>query len=366
MQRNKSILILSSTEGHLSIANAIKSGLESNGYNNLHLEVENSAIFPYVLYYRYAPWLHQIVDIFLASKPASEVVRKLMKRVYVAKTASLIQKYHPEIVISTNYAFNSSLEPYVAQKKLQMYSVVCDPRSFIYVNIAHEQISNLAFDDIQAKQIAATFPEANICSTGWFVRPEFYPPKSKEEAKDAVGLNPEKLCVLVVAGSEGMQRIQETVAALVRSGMSLSVVVACGKNSLLRQAVELIAKTNQHQNVSVVALPFTQDIASYFRAADVIMGKAGPNMLFEATSCHKPFIATTSLKGQEEGNLQLIHEFGLGFVQTNPRKAAKIVVELAKNPELLVAMMPKIKKMAQYNAGAVGRLVAVMEKNGDG
>lgn len=366
MLRNKSILILSSTEGHLSIADAIKSGLEANGYTNLHLEVEDSAIFPYVLYYRYAPWLHQVVDIFLGSKPVSKVVRKLMERTYRTKTESFIQKHRPEIVISTNYAFNSSLEPYVAQKKFRMYSVVCDPRSFIYVNIAHEQIPNLAFDDIQAEQIVAAYPDANTHSTGWFVRPEFYPPKSIEKAKDAVGLNPEKLSVLVVAGSEGMQRIQDTVSALVRSGEHLSIVVACGKNSLLRQAVELIAKTNQHQHVSVVALPFTQDIAAYFRAADVIMGKAGPNMLFEATACHKPFIATTSLKGQEEGNLQLIHEFGLGFVQTNPRKAAQIVVELAKNPELLVAMLPKIKKMAQYNAGAVGRLVALMEKSGDG
>ena len=115
----------------------------------------------------------------------------------------------------------------------------------------------------------------------------------------------------------------------------------------------------------MVALPFTQDIAAYFRAADVIMGKAGPNMLFEATACHKPFIATTSLKGQEEGNLQLIHEFGLGFVQTNPRKAAQIVVELAK-PRITGGDAAKNQKMAQYNAGAVGRLVALMEKSGDG
>ena len=61
--------------------------------------------------------------------------------------------------------------------------------------------------------------------------------------------------------------------------------------------------------------------------ADLIIGKAGPNTIFETVAAKKPFIAITHIAGQEDCNLDLIKEYQLGFVEEN---AIKVVEALAR------------------------------------
>lgn len=355
------ILIVSSTEGHLSMASCIESGLKGQGFSNVTTYIENSAILPYRLYYRYAPSLHKLSSLLLGSMKLVSTQRKILKLKYIKLAKQLIAQHHPEIVISTNYALNSSFEALMIKSPLKYLTVICDPRSYNLVNVTEGKGINLVFDTKQKQIINHDFPLAICKETGWFVRPEFQPPASNLEAKRATGVDSSKFCALLVAGSEGMLRIQNTVRALMEKQPNLTIVVACGKNQLLYQTMKFMAKQLENSQMQILPLSFTSAIAPYFQAADIIVGKAGPNMIFEAVACHKPFFATTSLGGQETGNLDMIKELGIGFVETDPEKAAKVLVNLANDSSKIAKLEPKIKKLAEYNSQSGKRLVDLLD-----
>lgn len=75
-------------------------------------------------------------------------------------------------------------------------------------------------------------------------------------------------------------------------------------------------------------LPFTREIAPFMAASDVIMGKAGPNVLFEALALERPFIATTYFPGQEKGNLQFMQRHDIGRVALNLEEQLELLQAL--------------------------------------
>ena len=54
------------------------------------------------------------------------------------------------------------------------------------------------------------------------------------------------------------------------------------------------------------------------RAADIVIGKAGPNTIFESVATRTPFFATSYLPGHETGNLEIITDYQIGLVAKNP------------------------------------------------
>src|SRR5207244_8557633 len=99
-------------------------------------------------------------------------------------------------------------------------------------------------------------------------------------------------------------------------------------------------------------LPFTQHIAPLMAAAEVVMGKAAPNVLFEAVTLGKPFIATTFIPGQEAGNLGFIRQHGLGWVALSAPEQQALARRLMAEPHRLSAMRASTLAYRQWNTAA--------------
>src|SRR5205085_12577059 len=119
-------------------------------------------------------------------------------------------------------------------------------------------------------------------------------------------------------------------------------ILAAGTNSAL------LARYQDVPNLA--ALPYTQEIAPFMAAADVIMGKAGPNMLFESVMLGKPFIATAYIPGQEQANLSFIQRPGLGWVALQPQEQRSLLTALAHDASRLSAMSATIDTYRRWNA----------------
>ena len=115
------------------------------------------------------------------------------------------------------------------------------------------------------------------------------------------------------------------------------------------------AGTNQHllthyKNMpNVATLPHTNNIAPYMAAADIIMGKAGPNILFESVMLGKPFFATTFIPGQEQENLAFIQRHGLGWVALHPEEQRSLLLNLIHNPAQLASLSTTINAYRDWN-----------------
>ncbi|MDQ6659917.1 MAG: hypothetical protein M3Z24_03000, partial [Chloroflexota bacterium] len=128
--------------------------------------------------------------------------------------------------------------------------------------------------------------------------------------------------------------------------------LATGTNSILLE---------RYKNIpNLAALPYTKEIAPFMAAADVIMGKAGPNMLFESVMLSKPFIASAYIPGQEQANLQFIQRHGLGWVALQAEEQHSLLATLAHNPDQLKAISPTINAYRQWNAEANKRIVPLI------
>jgi len=149
---------------------------------------------------------------------------------------------------------------------------------------------------------------------------------------------------------------------LIFSQQPIQVIVACGSNQALYRSTEalqkIIDKSDNHS--SLIPLKFTSKIHLYMQAADLVIGKAGPNMLFETVATETPFFAITHIAGQEDGNLDIIRDYNLGYVEENILKAQKILKQIINHPEQLDKFKTDILKLKKYNQQSKEKLLKII------
>lgn len=361
----KKVLIFSSIEGHASIAESIGQALPSDEYTYDIFTKPDPSLNVYRLFYQYLPSSNNIAYNLLSKKEVEPLVKKYLHTLYDGETQALLAKKKPDVIISTNFGFNPSLDTLHPPQAVYL-SAVTDPRTFFPLNITLEADSNLAFDQELKDRIAAHphLGQANVDAIGWFVRQQFEEVHARKTLRPQLGLHPDYLTLLISSGSEGTTMILKILPALVMSPQPVQVVVACGNNAPLLKGIKglkkVLEKTN-HPN-KIIALGFTDKMHEYMEAADLVVGKAGPNTVFESVATHTPFFAITHISGQEDGNLDIIRDYQVGYVEESPLKAQKLLRDIIEQPEQLEQFTPHLKKLAAYNKDAKKKLVQLIEK----
>jgi UDP-N-acetylglucosamine:LPS N-acetylglucosamine transferase len=162
---------------------------------------------------------------------------------------------------------------------------------------------------------------------------------SKPETLTELAFDPTVFTVFLQGGAEGAAGIDRTVNNILSSGRPVQIILAVGTNKQLAFRFTGIAR--------VRVLPFTDNIAPYMAAADVIAGKAGPNAIAEAVMLEKPFVATAFIPGQEAPNLAFLQRYNLGWVCLEAEAQRELMGKLATDPALLA---PKIASVRDYRA----------------
>ena len=102
-------------------------------------------------------------------------------------------------------------------------------------------------------------------------------------------------------------------------------------------------------DVKFVIKGYTENTHKYLQASDLVIGKAGPNLLFETVATQTPFFAISHIAGQEDGNLDIIKKYKLGFVEENPVKAIKLTRKIIRNPKILKRFQKPLQRLSEYN-----------------
>jgi UDP-N-acetylglucosamine:LPS N-acetylglucosamine transferase len=243
----------------------------------------------------------------------------------------------------------AALEWYRQQTGTDFINVTTDPWTIHPIVFAAKPTLNVTFDEAS---LAATddcdFP-VKIQPWGWFVRQAYEAEYDQIKAKKLLGLDPQVLTFLLAGGSEGSQKISELLPHLLKSRQPLQIIVACGSNRLMLQQVKYVHGRKLPAHITLIPLGFTHKLERYMRAADLVVGKAGPNMLFESVATKTPFFAITHISGQEDGNLDIIRKYQLGYVEERIPKAAQLLQDIIRHPEQLGAFRTQLEKLATYN-----------------
>ena len=178
----------------------------------------------------------------------------------------------------------------------------------------------------------------------------------RRELKRELGLRGEFLVVLT-GGAEGSGRLRQGAAAILRQVEDVDVVVICGRNRSLRRRVGRLAERTGDGRLT--AQGFVGNMADWLRCADIVVGKAGPGTIAEATCCGAPLVLTSFVPGQEKGNAEFVTEAGAGVYAPRPRHLAAEVGRLRRDPAALAAMRDASARAGRPDAAVdIARFIA--------
>lgn len=193
------------------------------------------------------------------------------------------------------------------------------------------------------------FPAEKIIKTGNPVRADLLNVKeSSSQAKLLLGFDPRRRLVLVVGGSLGARTINDSVS------VALDEIVSAGASVLWQTgrlyADECCAKAQGRE--SVKAMPFITDMGMAYRAADIVVSRAGASTISELQLLGKTVILVPSpnvAEDHQRKNAQALADNGAAVMILDADCRASLAREvkaLLSDESRCDAMSANILKMA--------------------
>ena len=219
-----------------------------------------------------------------------KVLFKLFKSMRMAR--KILRDFSPCMAVGVGgYASGPMLK---AAQKMHIPTLIQEQNSYAGVTnkllAAKADAICVAYDGMER-----FFPQEKIVKTGNPVRRNLIEcALSRDEAITRLGLDPAKKTILVVGGSLGAKTINEGIKAglglLGEKSDNLQVIWQTGKyyDADTREALERSKVKN------VLRMPFIADMDVAYRAADLVVGRAGASSISELQLLGKPSILVPS------------------------------------------------------------------------
>ncbi len=370
MNIKKEVLILSAGEGHASLAEAAKEYLEMVGFGVKVVDLIGNGIGfgAYRAIYRFIPSLFQIPFKLAQLEKVRDMFKTYINNTKRRQIMHVLKKEQPKVVITTHFGYLPVLDEIKPVAKFGHINVVTDPITIHPLLYSLEADYNVGFgEEFVRLGLRLGIDESKLKPIGWLTRPKFFKKINKEKVLRSMSFDKDKTTLLVCGGSEGSNSVISLLPLLFlgRYKSLAQVIFIAGSNKTLtkviRQSYKLAKKINS-QILRAKVVGFTEEMDKYIGVSDIVIGKAGPNLIFEAVAMEKPFIAITHISGQEDGNLELIEKYNIGWVAEDLGKLAPLLRQIIKRPEFVKEKKEKVKVLAQENKQTGKKWVALVKK----
>lgn len=279
------------------------------------------------------------------------VLFRLFKSMFMAK--NILNEFKPDIAIGVGgYASGPMLK--AAQKK-GIPTLIQEQNS--YAGVTNKLLAEKADAICVAYEgMERFFPKDKIVLTGNPVRSKLLEcTMSQTEAKKHFGLDPTKHTILIIGGSLGARTINNSISSaldVIADKKDVQVIWQTGKfyDNDCRAAL----KASSANNVKQMAFVNDMDIA--YRAADLVVSRAGASSISELQLLGKPCILVPSPNVAED------HQTKNALALTSRHAAIMVadadcnevlvntMLHTVTNPYSLAELSENIKKMALNNA----------------
>jgi 1,2-diacylglycerol 3-beta-galactosyltransferase len=175
--------------------------------------------------------------------------------------------------------------------------------------------------------------------------------KDVESLRAKLGLDKKMPVVLIVGGGDGMGNIVSMAKAmgdkLGNAQSKAQMVVVCGNNE---EAEAELGQVTWGPGVKSHIRGFVNNMDEWMTASDVLVTKAGPGTIAEASICGLPCMLFAFLPGQEEGNIPFVENAGFGKYSGDPAVIADTVSIWLSSPGMLAEMKQNALKAARPRA----------------
>ncbi len=280
-----------------------------------------------------------------------------------------LEKVSPDLVISVIPFINKALLEATKAKKIPflLMPTDLDMRTFIHnVNDPDYEKFHLALafehDDIKQQVEKAHIPREQTSVCGFPLREDFFSLKDIANIKKKYNIPADKPTILVLMGAAGSYASYRYVKQLTLVDLPLHVIVALGRNELLRPKIEELPLP---ETMSLTILGFTQDMAELMAVSDFGIIKSGSVSFCEALYSNLPMLldGTTGVLRWERFNHRYTEDNNLGYIVKRYSAVPALITQLLNNPQIVAGMRKKLQSLPKKQLGLeikplIERLVA--------
>lgn len=206
------------------------------------------------------------------------------------------------------------------QLNARCYGVLSDYTCIPFLAETELDAYFLPHERVRAECELAGIPAEKLVVTGMPVAEAFRLELTKPEARAALGIPETAKMYLIMTGGIGCGDAIGLCDKLLRlPDEEMLICVLAGRNQELLDA--LAAK--YPGSPQVCAVPFTDQVSSYMRAADVLLSKAGGISSAEAAVVNVPLVHTMMIPGVETRNARFFSELGMSLMAGSFDEAAR-------------------------------------------
>jgi len=349
----KKILILTTGKGggHRSSSDAIKSAIlaldpdvDVNAYDAMNFlygytgEEQQSYItfttryrFFWKVFFEIASFFKGISG-FVLSKPIYPRFRKL------------ILEYQPDIILSVHPCFVGSVNICLKRMKHTVPVHVCIIDLVKHSRLWHDKKCETTFVPTEKMVhflLREGFKKEQVVHSGFPIGKRFSQRNKSPKTETAL---PE---VLMVSPSLKRRKVTlDLILATLKHNVALTVVT--GSDKKLKEYLD--KRLVNVENVRVFG--YVQDMDSRLSRADLLIAKAGPNMILEAVKMCVPVLITGHIPGQEEKNYQYIVENGYGLRCKSSGELSNALERLFANDYALLKELSRNQQGCRDTSGA--------------
>jgi hypothetical protein len=187
-------------------------------------------------------------------------------------------------------------------------------------------------------------------------------PDERAILRRTLALGGSRFLVLLVGGGEGSGGIARRAVAILRRFDDVDVVAVCGHNVRLKRRLDRLATTSGGR---LTVTGFTHNMADLLRCADLVVTKAGPGTIAEATCCGVPLLLTSHIPGQENGNTEFVTGADAGRRVPGVRRLVAEIGRLRDDSAAVATMRAASARLGRPAAAAhIAELIADLVQAG--
>ena len=193
--------------------------------------------------------------------------------------------------------------------------------------------------------VRAGLPADRMIPSGIPVRQAFYHKTEKTAAREKLHLPQTGKVVLLMCGSMGCGPMKKVAQEMrLRLPADAVVVAICGNNERLYETMAEL------QDERFRVLGFTDAVAEYMDAADLIITKPGGLSTTEAANKHLPMVLINAVGGCERPNFRFFLESGCATGSDRPDEVVALACELAADDERLMRIRNALEAGFRQNS----------------
>ena len=262
---------------------------------------------------------------------------------------SIVKDFKPDVAVGVGgYASGATLD---AAAKMGIPCLIQEQNS--YAGVTNKHLASKARKICVAYEgMERFFPADKIMITGNPVRQNLIETKmSREEAVTSFGLDPKKKTILFVGGSLGARTVNESILRrldVIRKS-EVQIIWQTGKFYSAKIKAQL---ENAEPVKNLVVTDFISDMGTAYKAADLIISRAGASSISEFCLIGKPVILVPSPNVAEDHQtknaMSLVNKQAAMIMKDAqaPDELVDLALETVNSKEKLESLSMNIKKLA--------------------